>query len=610
MNSASVSLCVAIPCAAVCWAVAGPASAHTVEHEQEQGAQCTVAYVMGNAIDDDRPLIWRNYDWNDCPHPSQVLHHQTNDDLDAWGPYDWIATSQESWFVFGGLNEMGVGCFNTLIVDFNEEGGYDFGNYRIQAWILANATSVADVRTAIDEQIKFWAGDLGGVDHDWSYPSGGGGFYPAMTLVVADAEGNTSLFEIARDFYHEYDPQDPARLGQFPVQVGVRANKPHRRDDHLDNEGGAWADTGGRRYVEALQNVQAMAENGDGVTVEEIMNVVSRHGEPGFEPHDYGPLPEDEHGEYQNSNWKNQDGSIIWAAAPDEDPLTATFFIAMGPPAYSCYLPMWVASWESLPGRLSETNDQSIVHYVWRIFDQRVDEGYDQYIHSLFENMERNNREAAELARTYWNELGFDAATATAITTEAAENVYLAAKNMDEGSGYDLNEPPRISDIDVTWTDQTATLACTATDDSAIDTHEWAFGDGSTGQGATVDHDYAALGKYLVRCRVTDDAGVRNSRWSLIEVGTDDGGTGTGTGDGGTDDGGTDTGDGGDGGDDGSGNDDGGDGGGDGGTDGGTSGGSADDEDSGCGCRGSNQAPGAGLMALVLAGVLTRRRRA
>jgi MYXO-CTERM domain-containing protein len=511
--------------------------------------------------------------------------------------------------VFGGLNEKGVGCFNTLIADFNEEGGYDYGNYRIQAWILANATSVADVRSAIDEQIKFWAGDPGGVDHDWYYPSGGGGFYPAMTLVVIDAEGNTSLFEIARDFYFEYDPQSPARLGQFPVQVGVRANKPHRRNDHLDNEGGAWADTGGRRYVEALQNLQDVAENGNGVAIEEIMNVVSRHGEPGFEPHDHGPLPEDEHGEYQNSNWKNQDGSIIWAAAPGEDPLTATFFIAPGPPAYSCYLPMWVASWDSLPDRLSETNDQSIVHYVWRIFDQRVDEDYDQYIHSLFANMEDNNREAAELARTYWNELGFDDAMATAITTETAENVYLAARNMDEGSGYDLNEPPRISDIDVTWTDQTATLACTATDDSIITAYEWDFGDGSTGQGATGDHDYPALGKYLVRCRVTDDAGVRNSRWSLIEVGTDestDSGTATDAGDDSSDDGGTGgTGDGGD--DDGG---DEGDDGGDGSTGGGTSDGSAEDEKSGCGCRAGSQAPGAGLVVLLLAGALTRRRRA
>lgn len=491
--------------------------------ELDNTGQCTVAYAMGNAVDDHRPIIWRNYDWNNPPHWSQMLHHETNQYLNAWGPLYWIGTSQEEWYVFGGVNEKGVGCFNTLLIDFSNEGHYDYGNYRIQGWILGNATSVADVRKAIDEQIKYWNSQPGGVNHDWYYPSGNGGYYPAMSLVVIDALGNTSLFEIGKTAYYEYDPQNANRLAQFPVQVGVRANKPHRRTDHQDNTGTDWATTGGRRYLEARDNVTNQATNGNGLQLNELMEVVSRNGVPGFEPHAYGSLPLDEYGEYQSSNWKNQDGSIIWAAAPGEDARTATLFVAMGLPAYSCYLPVWAANWKSIPNRLLTLDSSSIVYQVHAIFDHRgADTDYDKYVHSLFANMEANNREAASLVRTYWNEFGFNAAMGDKITQETAENVYLAAKSMAGGSGRTLNQPTTIKALGVTWNGRDATFNADATDDGKIGSYAWDFGDGKTGTGATVSHTYGQPDKYLVSCRVTDDKSIRNTRWTLIEVGRAD----------------------------------------------------------------------------------------
>jgi hypothetical protein len=483
------------------------------------GGQCTIAYAMGNAVDDDRPILWRNYDWQDSPHATQVLYQQTNAYLAEWGPLAWIATSQEEWFVFGGLNEKGVGCFNTLIEEFSVEGEYDYGNYRIQAWILGNAESVADVRTAIDEQVRFWTGAPGGVDHDWSYPSAGGGFYPAMTLAVVDALGNASLFEISRDFWFEYDPSNPARLEQFPVQVGVRANKPHRREDHRDNEGESWAATGGRRYVEARENLTAVATDGDGVRLQELMDLISRHGEPGFEPAAYDVLPLDEEGEYQNSNWKNQDGSILWGAAPGEDPRAATFLLAPGPPDYSCYVPLWVAAGDSLSPRVTQLDATSIVHHVWGIFEGRVDTEYDDYVHGLFANMEDNHRRAAQLARTLWAEAGFDAAIADAISDEAAENLFLAAEAMNAASGYDLPVPPTLTSIDVAWANGVGSFSATAMDDGEIVAWEWDFGDGATASEAAPQHAFTTTDKVLVRVRATDDEGLRNARWALLEPG-------------------------------------------------------------------------------------------
>lgn len=481
--------------------------------------QCTIGYAIGNAVDDGRPIIWRNYDWNNSPHASQVLPHNFNTFLDAWGPAYWIATSQESWYVFGGVNQYGVGTFLTLLVDFSNEGNYDYGNYRINGWNFGNATSVADVRKAIDEQIKFWGNKPGGVDHDWSYPSGNGGYYPAMTLVVIDAKGNGSMFEIGRDFYFEYDHTKPARLAQFPIQVGNRSNQPHRRTDHCDNTGTDWKTTGGRRYLEARANFQRLATNGNGMTIQEVMDSVSRFGVPGFEQHAYGTLPLDSAGEYQNCNWKNQDGSIIWGAAPDEDPLSATFFIAMGPPAYSCFLPMWAANYNSLSNRLTTLSTQSIVYYVWDLFGKRVDSGYGPYIKTLFGNMENNNREAVELARSYWKQFGFNAAMADKITDEAAENVYTAVKKMAAGTAYALNAPPKINSMTVTWNSLKGTFSVNATDDGSVSSYNWDFGDGTTGTGANPAHTYSKAGKYLVRVRATDNVAVTNSKWMLVEAG-------------------------------------------------------------------------------------------
>lgn len=481
--------------------------------------QCTIGYAFGNAVDDGRPIIWRNYDWNNSPHATQVLPHNYNTYLDAWGPAYWIATSQESWYVFGGVNQHGVGTFLTLITDFSDEGNYDYGNYRINGWNFGNATSVADVRKAIDEQIKFWGGKAGGVDHDWYYPSGNGGFYPAMTLVVIDAKGNGSMFEIGRDFYYEYDHTKPARLAQFPIQVGNRSNQPHRRTDHCDNTGTDWKTTGGRRYLEARANFQRLATNGNGLTIQEVMDSISRFGVPGFEQHVYGTLPLDSAGEYQNCNWKNQDGSIIWGAAPNEDPLSATFFIAMGPPAYSCFLPMWAANYNSLSNRLTTLSTQSIVYYVWDLFNKRVDAGYGPYIKSLFRNMENNNREAVELVRSYWNQNGFSAVMADKITDEAAENVYSAVKKMAGGTAYALNAPPKINSMGVTWNGMTGTFNVNATDDGSVNSYNWDFGDGTTGTGANPSHVYTTTGKFLVRVRATDNANVTNSKWMLVDVG-------------------------------------------------------------------------------------------
>jgi len=54
--------------------------------------------------------------------------------------------------------------------------------------------------------------------------------------------------------------------------------------------------------------------------------------------------------------------------------------------------------------------------------------------------------------------------------------------------------------------------------DGSIVSYGWQFGDGSSGSGATVSHQYGAPGDYTVRLTVTDNAGASNSTTTMVSV--------------------------------------------------------------------------------------------
>jgi PKD repeat protein len=75
-----------------------------------------------------------------------------------------------------------------------------------------------------------------------------------------------------------------------------------------------------------------------------------------------------------------------------------------------------------------------------------------------------------------------------------------------------VNEPPTAAFSSVV-TDQTVAFDGTSSSDldGPIALYEWAFGDGATGTGATVSHDYGAPGSYDVILTVTDGQGMTDS---------------------------------------------------------------------------------------------------
>ena len=58
-------------------------------------------------------------------------------------------------------------------------------------------------------------------------------------------------------------------------------------------------------------------------------------------------------------------------------------------------------------------------------------------------------------------------------------------------------------------------------DDGTIASYQWDFGDGTTGNGATVSHRYRAGGNYTVTLTVTDDDGATNADTTTVNIGAD-----------------------------------------------------------------------------------------
>ena len=139
-----------------------------------------------------------------------------------------------------------------------------------------------------------------------------------------------------------------------------------------------------------------------------------------------------------------------------------------------------------------------------------------------------------ERARITQNSVG------TVELTEFRENVSMVGRNVTVGLRYSVNgtyyasrfviEPISGPNAEFGFAPgapqvgNPVTFNAAGSDDpqGSITSFEWSFGDGATGTGQTVNHNYTAPGLYVVELTVTDDDGYQDSTTRLVFVEDDD----------------------------------------------------------------------------------------
>lgn len=133
------------------------------------------------------------------------------------------------------------------------------------------------------------------------------------------------------------------------------------------------------------------------------------------------------------------------------------------------------------------------------------------------------------------------ATVASAITGDATTNVLssllggspnrLLHVNGSGGSGGTITQPPPppppppptgnnppVASFNASCNKTACTFISTSTDDSGIVSYNWTFGDGTTGSGSGVSHNYSARGNYTVGLTVRDGAGLTATAYKTVNA--------------------------------------------------------------------------------------------
>ena len=444
---------------------------------------------MGNASTDGRPIVWKNRDGGEATganrHFISFVTGRT---------YHYLGIHPSDKDPRMGLNEMGVAFGNALAYPaddsetFTESPNYGYANNQaFKQYILGETANLNQVRQAIDDNAL-------GSANDWPQSVG-------LMAGIFDANGKVALWEIGDNEYYEYDPEHPARLAQMEWQIYARDNTVHTQTDHTDD----WSHTANRYVVPRNLLLDAAAEGGN--TITDFIRV-ARAGEPGVRT----DMP---------SRETTSSTMIAHGVLPGEDPRIATMWTALGQPDYTCFVPLWVALGDDLSARVAgNALRKSLGGASEKLWKKRQPGDYDRYINSLLEPMEANFIEIVEMARINWLQTEFDEDEARRIHHEASETAWRTMDVMARGRGRDLNVTPELTELRASVNGLTASFAATASDpDGRIASYEWNFGDGATSTLAAPIHTYPREGSYLIRGRVTDNAGARNSKWLYMKLG-------------------------------------------------------------------------------------------
>ena len=450
---------------------------------------CTVGCAMGNATQDGRPLAWKNRDGGES-RPRHFVMYKTGRDPAKRGPstYSFLGIGPDLDSPKMGLNSAGLALANASLEAFQTEGWKYSNHQQFKNYILGQCSTIAEVREAIIA--------VTGRNADyWPMPI-------SLSSAFCDAQGYACHWELGGDVYYEYDPTNDNRLRQFRMQFVVRDNDSQSQTGHIDNPRRA-----GARYRKAAVKMRNSAVAG-GISMADMFNIVSRSGSPGFE------VPKD------ISNKSTIAVMVVHGVNAGEDPRIATMWAALGNPDYACFVPCWVALENDISPRASSNDlDSTLSGASEKLYNSKESKGYDQYINRLIAPVETNIIEAVTAARAQWFENGFDLEQSRRIHHEACETAWRTMNAMCQGTGRNRNDTPTLTRIEASSNGLRVDFRCSVSDTGGhITGYSWDFGDGTCSPSASPVHRYSKGGTYLVRCRVTDNGGSRNSKWVYLTV--------------------------------------------------------------------------------------------
>jgi hypothetical protein len=445
---------------------------------------CTIGDAMGNATIDGRPISWKNRDGGGDP------VHFIKYIIMSGGKYGVLGMGFGNPFSLKmGVNDAGLSLQNSDCWNVNPNGDDDNTDFKLFA--LTQTGSIAEIRQAIIE-------DTDGTVNHWNSAL-------AICTGFSDAHGYATLFELQEITnsgmtYYEYNPTNPLRLIQFPKRIISRSNTAHLNSNGLDDY------NGDQRYTIARDDLVNYANNG-GLSIKNWVKYISRHGQPGV---DYLP-----------NNSTTRAVMIVHGVNDGDDPRIVTAWVGLGNPDYTIVVPVWAAQKQDLSSRVISGGSTSIGWISDRLFNKNDYQNYDKYINSLFGPVEDNIFEAVDEARSHWFSSGFNLSEATTIHKEAAETAWQTMNSMNAGSGRTLNAPPSLTAIISSINGLQVNFSLSATDrDGSITAYDWDFGDDGTSTVSSPYHTYTLGGTYLVRARVVDNNGARNSKWIYITIGS------------------------------------------------------------------------------------------
>jgi len=292
------------------WAPAGP---DTFE-------ECTIVVVSAEASADGRPLLWKNRDAGFLDNEAVFF---------SGGKHSYLSltnanTLTEAWV---GVNDAGFAILNALSYNVPDSTYGGITNGQLMKLALETCATVNEFEALL---------------HQIAYAQGREN--PA-NLGVIDAQGGAAVFEVGNRHHFRFDAGGgEGAAGGFLVRANFSLA--------YDTLG---TDTWRFRRASALMR---QAATGGGVERREVLEIARDLGTAQVDPY---PLPcecappgyPDAFGYVDTQETINRVSTVasglIHGAAAGEDPGLATLFLALGQPAVTPFVPLWVPAGATPP---------------------------------------------------------------------------------------------------------------------------------------------------------------------------------------------------------------------------------------------------------------------